>query len=359
MGHQSSKPIQPSQSKNHNKHSKVEESPVEEPSVEEKTLYLNIDDNTYYKNNTYTDANKIENPNFPEITTLYVDYNGFTPLYNSIFTDFTNLKKLIFSDTFNTYLVDAFTGSLDSLEEITFGKSFNKRLNKSLNSLKNLKKLTFGDGYNDGFLHNNSNKFPHIQDDIILEKLKELTFGKFFKAQIGDKLNNLNMLEKLTINVDYFEQIELYKQFYIKDNVNSIDITIANFGDLKSLKSIVLVQTVNPEIGYYTLEKVIRTIKHRLPHIKCLNRDNCMTGLFVGTMMDKDDMTEIVKVIESNDENSITLSSNFKRRTSKSGRSKNRTSKSGRSKNRKSKSGRSKNRKSKSRRSKNRRSKTR
>ena len=121
-------------------------------------------------------------------------YNFNQALGDSLDT-LTNLKSLTFDYNFNNGgqpLGDSLA-KLTNLKSLTFGYNFNQPLGDSLDTLTNLKSLTFGYNFN-----------QPLGDSLAkLTNLESLTFGYNFNKPLGDSLDTLTKLESLTFDVNF------------------------------------------------------------------------------------------------------------------------------------------------------------
>ena len=174
------------------------------------------------------DLSKIENLKIYELNNF-----GYEIKYDKS----NNIIKLTFGKDFNK-LLNKSLKKLTTLQELTFGENFNQSLGDSLNTLINLKKLTFGENFNQS-LGDSLKKLTTLQEltfgenfnqplDKSLKKLitlQKLTFGYNFNQSLDDSLQTLTNLKELNLS-EYFNN---FKQPTDKIFINLINLEKLNF----------------------------------------------------------------------------------------------------------------------------------
>ena len=140
-----------------------------------------------------------------------------------------NLRELTFGDSFNRPLSD-FLPNLHNLRELTFGYYFNCSLDDSLSNLYNLEELIFDSNFNQPLIkffdNNNGNEAPENDLDTDtntdyfpgismskslsnLNNLRKLIFGQKFNQPLNSTLSNLVSLQKLSLGSEFFQPIDI------------------------------------------------------------------------------------------------------------------------------------------------------
>ena len=132
---------------------------------------------------------------------IYIGSSFNQPLGNSLLNSLLNLhnlRKLTFGQDFNQPLIKFFDNKNDKAPENNMNYLPGRPLNNSLSNLTNLEELTFGICFNQPLNDTLSN----------LTNLRELTFGDYFNQPLNNVLSNLTNLRKLILGFRFNQPID-------------------------------------------------------------------------------------------------------------------------------------------------------